>query len=123
MKRLKTLPALNVFANHTLDKANAKQLFSILDHIKPEEKAEKRKRIREEVAKLAEQQEKSEKAKVAQNTEKQVSVSYRINNMTRLIERKKAKLVVIVRDVESLEMVDFIPYLCRKLQFPFCIVK
>ena len=123
MKRLKTPPALNIFANHTLDKANAKQLFSILDHIKPEEKAEKRKRIREEAAKLAEQQEKGEKAKVAQNTEKPVSVAYGINNVTRLIERKKAKLVVIAHDVEPLEMVVFIPYLCRKLQIPFCIVK
>ena len=123
MKRLKTPPAVNIFANHALDKANAKQLFKILDHIKPEEKAEKRKRIREEAAKLAEQQQKGEKAKVAQKTEKPISVAYGINNVTRLIERKKAQLVVIAHDVEPLEMVVFLPYLCRKLNIPFCIVK
>ena len=123
MKRLKTPPALNIFANHALDKANAKQLFTILDHIKPEEKAEKRNRIREEAAKLAEQQQKGEKAKVAQKVDIPATVKYGINNVTRLIERKKAKLVVIAHDVEPLEMVVFIPYLCRKLNIPFCIVK
>ena len=123
MKRLKTPPALNIFANHTLDKQNAKQLFSILDHIKPEEKSEKKKRIREEAAKLAEQTQKGEKAKVAQKAEKPLSVAYGINNVTRLIERKQVKLVVVAHDVEPLEMVVFIPYLCRKLNIPFCIVK
>ena len=74
-------------------------------------------------AKLAEQQQKGEKATVAQKTEKPIQVAYGINNVTRLIERKAVKLVVIAHDVEPLEMVVFIPYLCRKLNIPFCIGK
>lgn len=123
MKRLKTPPAVNIFANHTLDKQNATQLFKILDHIKPEERAAKLQRIREEAKKLAENKQKGEKVAPVNKKDKPVQVAYGINNVVRLIERKAAKLVVIAHDVEPLEMVVFIPYLCKKLDIPYCIVK
>lgn len=123
MKRLKTPPAVNIFANHTLDKANATTLFKILDHIKPEEKAAKMQRIRAAAKELSEKIAKGEKAAATKKTEKPVTIAYGINNVVRLIERKQVKLVVVAHDVEPLEMVVFIPYLCKKLNVPYCIVK
>ena len=43
--------------------------------------------------------------------------------MTKLIEDKKAKLVVIAHDVNPIELVLFLPALCRKMEVPYCIVK
>merc|ERR1712121_149629 len=39
------------------------------------------------------------------------------------IEQKKARLVVIANDVDPLEVVLFLPALCRKMGIPYCIVK
>eukprot|EP00126_Sphaerothecum_destruens_P015582 Sdes_comp9604_c0_seq2m1090 len=46
-----------------------------------------------------------------------------INHVTALIEAKKAKLVVIAHDVEPIEIVVWLPALCRKMGIPYCIVK
>ena len=35
----------------------------------------------------------------------------------------KAKLVVIAHDVEPIELMTFLPTLCRKKGIPFCFVK
>ena len=43
--------------------------------------------------------------------------------MTTLIEQKKAKLVIIAHDVNPIELVIWLPALCRKLDIPFAIVK
>jgi len=40
-----------------------------------------------------------------------------------LIEQKKAQLVVIAHDVDPIEVVLFLPALCRKMGVPYCIVK
>jgi len=40
-----------------------------------------------------------------------------------LIEKKKAKIVVIAHDVEPLELVVWLPSLCRKMNIPYCIIK
>jgi len=45
------------------------------------------------------------------------------NAVTRAIEQKKAQLVVIAHDVDPLELVLFLPTLCRKMGIPYCIVK
>merc|ERR1711860_171100 len=46
-----------------------------------------------------------------------------VNTITTLVEQKKAQLVVIAHDVEPLEIVLFLPALCRKMGVPYCIVK
>ncbi|MRB67564.1 hypothetical protein GH825_29775, partial [Bacillus thuringiensis] len=46
-----------------------------------------------------------------------------INTVTTLVEQKKAQLVVIAHDVDPLEIVLFLPALCRKMGVPYCIVK
>merc|ERR1711966_508156 len=43
--------------------------------------------------------------------------------MGRLVEDKQAKLVVIPHDVEPLELVVWLPTLCRKKDVPFCFIK
>lgn len=43
--------------------------------------------------------------------------------MTKLVENKKASLVVIAHDVDPIEIVLFLPALCRKFGVPYCIVK
>lgn len=43
--------------------------------------------------------------------------------MTTLIEEGKAKLVVIAHDVEPLEIMAFLPALCRKKGVAYCFVK
>merc|ERR1711860_407901 len=46
-----------------------------------------------------------------------------VNTVTTLIEKKKAKLVCIANDVDPIELVLFLPALCRKMGVPYCIVK
>lgn len=46
-----------------------------------------------------------------------------INTVVKLVEQKKAQLVCIAHDVEPIELVVFLPALCRKMGVPYCIVK
>merc|ERR1739840_4507 len=50
-------------------------------------------------------------------------VRHGVNTVTTLVEKKKAQLVVIANDVDPIEMVMFLPALCRKMGVPYCIVK
>jgi len=56
-------------------------------------------------------------------TTKPQFVKYGLNHITHLIEAKKAKLVVIAHDVEPIELVVWLPALCRKMDVPYVIVK
>ena len=53
----------------------------------------------------------------------QVVVKYGLNHITYLIEQQKAQLVVIAHDVEPVELVVWLPALCRKMGVPYAIVK
>ncbi len=46
-----------------------------------------------------------------------------LNHVTKLIEDQKAKLVVIAADVDPIELVLWMPHLCRNKEVPYCIVK
>merc|ERR1712230_53015 len=46
-----------------------------------------------------------------------------IKHVTTLIEDKKAKLVVIAHDVDPIEVVCWLPSLCKARGIPYCIVK
>ena len=43
--------------------------------------------------------------------------------MTKLVEEKKAKLVIIASDVDPIELVLWLPQLCRKMDVPYAFVK
>merc|ERR1711881_797960 len=54
---------------------------------------------------------------------KPVCVKMGINHVTTLIEEKKAKLVIIAHDVDPIEIVVWLPSLCKARGVPYCIVK
>ncbi|KAK9943896.1 hypothetical protein M0R45_009486 [Rubus argutus] len=54
---------------------------------------------------------------------KPIVVKYGLNHVTYLIEQNKAQLVVIAHDVDPIELVVWLPALCRKMDIPYCIVK
>lgn len=54
---------------------------------------------------------------------KPVVVKYGINHITTLVESGKAQLVVIAHDVDPIEIVVWLPALCKKMNVPYCIVK
>merc|ERR1711881_49607 len=56
-------------------------------------------------------------------TKKPVVLKYGLNHVTTLVEQKVAKLVVIAHDVQPLELVCWLPALCRKKDVPYCIIK
>jgi large subunit ribosomal protein L7Ae len=125
-QRLKVPPAINQFSR-TLDKNTATQLFKMLMKYRPEDKLQKRKRllsVAEARVNLAKAKAAGEQVEAATpHTKKPHFVKSGINHITRLVEQKKAKLVVIAFDVDPIELVVWLPALCRKMQVPYCIVK
>jgi len=137
LKRLKCPPAINMF-NHTLDKATAVNLFKLMAKMRPEEDAARRKRRIENAKRLAEvmkpaaEGEKVDK-KARRAAHKQllkemlakrpIALRFGLNNVTHLVTRNKAQLVVIASDVDPIELVLWLPALCRKKKVPYCIVK
>lgn len=114
LQRLKVPPSLNQF-NLTLDKHTAAELFRFAQNYRPETKAQKKERL---VA-AAQAKESGSEPK----NEKPTVVKFGLNHVTALIEQKKAKLVVIAHDVDPIEVVVWLPALCRKFGIPYCIVK
>jgi len=101
---------------HTMDKNHAAEAFRLFSSYCPETKAEKKERLRG----MAERVKNGEKVeKVAPPP----MIKYGLKHVTTLIEEKKAKFVLIAHDVDPIEMVLWMPALCRKLEIPFAIVK
>ena len=50
-------------------------------------------------------------------------LKFGLNHVTELVESEKAKLVIIAHDVDPIEMMIFLPALCRKKGIPFAFVK
>uniref|UniRef100_A0A7N0T7L3 60S ribosomal protein L7a n=1 Tax=Kalanchoe fedtschenkoi TaxID=63787 RepID=A0A7N0T7L3_KALFE len=113
-QRLKVPPALNQFTK-TLDKNIATNLFKMLLKYRPEDKAAKKERL------LKTAQSEAEGKPV--EAKKPIVVKYGLNHVTYLIEQKKAQLVIIAHDVDPIELVVWLPALCKKMEIPYCIVK
>nr|CAI5863795.1 unnamed protein product [Callosobruchus analis] len=114
-KRLKVPPPINQFSQ-TLDKQTATQLFKLLEKYRPETPLQKKNRLKAKAeAKVA-------KKEVAPS-KKPNTLRAGANTVTKLVEQKKAQLVIIAHDVDPIEMVLFLPALCRKMGVPYCIVK
>merc|ERR1712147_538818 len=54
---------------------------------------------------------------------KPIAVKMGVNHVTSLVEEKKAKLVIIAHDVDPIEIVVWLPSLCKARGIPYCIVK
>jgi len=115
-KRLKVPPAIAQFTQ-TLEKTQAGNLLKLLSSYRPESREEKKARR----AAAAEAAAKSGEAK--DDAKKPRFIKYGLNHVTHLVETKKAKLVVIAHDVDPIELVVWLPALCRKMDVPFVIIK
>jgi large subunit ribosomal protein L7Ae len=115
LQRLKVPPAINQF-NKTLDKNQASEVFKLLLKYQPETKAAKAARIEATAANTAAGKKDAASAPPA-------TLKFGLKHVTTLIEQKKAKLVLIAHDVDPLELVVWLPALCRKMDVPYAIVK
>eukprot|EP00461_Guttulinopsis_vulgaris_P001101 UN01101 len=113
-QRVKVPAAINQFTQ-ALKKDQATTLFGLMAKYRPETRKAKKERLTKAAAEKADNKEvkKTEKAKV---------LKYGLNHVTSLIEKKRAKLVVIAHDVNPIELVVFLPALCRKYEVPYVIV-
>jgi large subunit ribosomal protein L7Ae len=115
LKRLKVPPSIHQFSS-TLDRQTASQLFKLLDKYRPETTKDRRARLVKRAAERA-------SGKPDQPTKRPLVVRSGINTITSLIEQRKAQLVIIAHDVDPIEIVLYLPALCKKMGVPYCIVK
>jgi len=115
LKRLKVPPSINQFSS-TLDRQTASQLFKLLDKYRPETVKERRTRLVKRAAERAQ-------GKPDQPSKRPLVVRSGINTVCSLVEQKKAQLVIIAHDVDPIEIVLYLPALCKKMGVPYCIVK
>jgi large subunit ribosomal protein L7Ae len=108
-QRLSIPPAVMQF-HHTVEKNQAVELFKLLSKYSPESADTKKARL----GAVAEGAKAAAPPKV---------LKFGLKHVTALVEEKKAKLVVIAHDVNPIELVVWMPALCRKMAVPYCIVK
>jgi len=116
-KRLKIPPAIFQFTR-VLDAETSRSAFRLMESHAPETKAEKKARLAGKAAQVAQGTDKA-----ADKGKKPCLVKYGINHITALVEAKKAQLVLIAHDVDPIELVIWLPALCRKMGVPYAIVK
>jgi len=115
-RRLKVPPTLNQFRK-ALDRTTRNELLKLLKKYAPETRKERRERLKKQAtAKAAD-------PKKTVSTKKPLAVVSGIQEVTRAIERKRAKLVVIANNVDPIELVLWVPTLCRANKIPYAIVK
>lgn len=93
----------------------AKNLFRLLSKYPPEEKADKKARLLQ----AAKDKKDGKQTKTAQP----YLIKFGLNQVTHLVENRVAKLVVIAANCDPIELVCWLPQLCRATDTPFCIVK
>jgi large subunit ribosomal protein L7Ae len=114
LMRLKVPPALNQFTQ-SIDKNQAMTLLRLLKKYSPETREAKKARLME----MAQQKKDGQEVK----TKKPQVLKFGLNHVTTLVENKQAQLVVIAHDVDPIELVCWLPALCRKKDVPYCIIK
>lgn len=112
VQRLKVPPSIAQF-QHTLDKSQFTTLARLLKKITPETKAQKKERLQGE----------AKNSKSNKKGSQLPKLQYGINDVVSAIEKQQAKLVVIAHDVDPVEIVCWLPALCRKMNVPYCVVK
>lgn len=96
----------------------AASLLKLLAKYSPETKKDKKTRLQKEAeTKVAGSKDQAKKGP------KPVVLKFGLNHVTELVENEKAKLVVIAHDVDPIEMMVFLPALCRKKGVAYAFVK
>jgi len=114
-QRLKVPPSINTFTK-AIGKNEATTVFTLLSKYRPETPAAKKQRIKEAAASAA-------SGGSPSSDKAPFTVKYGLKHVTTLVEEKKAELVLIACDVDPIELVLWLPALCRKMKVPFMIVK
>merc|ERR1711935_774983 len=91
--------------------------FTLLNKYRPETPAAKKTRVKAAAAAKAAGKEPDNGGRAANQ------IKFGLKHVTTLIEEKKAEIVFIANDVNPIELVLWMPALCRKMQIPFMIVK
>jgi len=115
-RRLKVPPAVNQFAK-VLDRSTRNEVLKLVKAHAPETRKERRARLKS----VAEEKKKNPSKTVS--TKRPIAVVTGLQEVTRAIEKKEAKLVVIANNVDPIELVLWIPTLCRSQKIPYAIVK
>jgi large subunit ribosomal protein L7Ae len=127
LKRLKVPGTINQFSR-AADRNTAATLFTFLEKYRPETRKQKEARLLKaakqdvKAVKGEKPAESKDKAPEKKQTKPKV-VKYGLNHVTSLVESRKAQLVIIAHDVDPLELVLWLPTLCRKKDVPYIIVK
>merc|ERR1712174_177985 len=103
-------------SSQTLDKQTAASFFKLAEKYRPETRAAKKARL------LARSEAKANGAADTPDAKPNL-LSVGVNRVTTQVEKKRAQLVVIAHDVDPVEVVLFLPTLCRRMGIPYCIVK
>ncbi len=88
----------------------------MLAKYKPETKKDKKTRLQKEA-------EAKQGGADAKKGAKPYVLKFGLNHVTTLVEEGKAKLVVMAHDVDPIELLVFLPALCKKKGIPYCFVK
>lgn len=115
-RRMKVPPALNQF-RMTLDRSTRTNLFKLLNKYKPETNAARKARLN------AAKKEKKADPKKAVASKAPLAIITGLQAVTRAIERGTARCVVIANNVDPIELVLWMPTLCRAQRVPYAIVK
>jgi len=133
-QRLKIPGTINQF-NLTADKNTTHALFKLLAVHRPETKQQKKQRLLAEANEIVVEQkrvaalrkekpdEKVEVKHMKKAAKKPKFVKFGLKHVTSLVESRKARLVIIAHDVDPLELVLWLPTLCKKKDIPYIIVK
>merc|ERR1712151_1096942 len=108
--RLKVPPSINQF-KLAIRRDQLNEVRNLLNKYKPLTKKEKQAALAEEA-----------KGGYGGADDSTIYTQFGLNHVTHLIEKKKAKFVVIAADVDPIELVVWLPALCRKMEVPYCIV-
>nr|6ZU5_LG0 Chain LG0, eL8 [Paranosema locustae] len=103
---LRIPPAVYQFSTF-LNQQDMDQVLSLFRNYIPETRAEKKKRLMSENPRAG---------------RKPILIKFGLKHVTDLIERKEARIVIIASDVDPIEVVVFLPTLCRKMGIPYAIV-
>jgi len=115
LERLKVPAAIAQFTK-TIDRSQAATLFRLLQNYKPETKGQKKERLLSAAAAKVEdkKQDKKDAKSKKDGGPKPTILKFGLNHITHLVEQKKARLVVIAHDVDPIELVLWLPQLCRR---------
>ncbi|VDK34053.1 unnamed protein product, partial [Taenia asiatica] len=114
-KRLKVPPPINQFTQ-ALDRPTSLQIFKLCDKYRPLTKQAKKAQLRHRAQK---------RAGGAPDAPQERRPCFRsgVREVTAAVMGKKAQLVLIAHDVDPIEIVLFLPALCRKMGVPYAIIK